>query len=290
MTLSFVTVQSDWFDVFVTNASPSLAASSVWLNVRQANAPLRTATLADFRHRRPERNDTQLHISLENNDNDDNNWLVFQRGSPFIAAAVATSVSAMDASGQLVALGRDSGSVEIFNALTGDLLRSVDAPLAHVGDVSRVRFFPSGMVLLTCGIDGRAQIIDVSDGEVAATLRAHAGAVLGSAMIERGRTLITSGRDGTVRLWDVSTQTVLHSYELSPAVPAYCMVSICVPIIGLLLSLRQCPTVLDRCCAHARVAAQRCGVAPRVVWCVPSMHDNRSACCTNCIVICLLVK
>lgn len=133
------------------------------------------------------------------------------------SSSVATS--AIDAAGQLVALGRDSGSVEIFNALTGELLRSVDAPLAHVGDVARVRFFPSGMVLLTCGIDGRAQIIDVADGEVAATLRAHAGAVLGAAMIDRGRSLITAGRDGSVRLWDVPTQTVVHAYDVSASAP-----------------------------------------------------------------------
>lgn len=214
MSETLLTVQADWGDVFATTTSETSAAASIWVNCRRPSVALRSATLADFRHRR-ERHGVELHVEDETN-----SWHVFQRGTPLIASEArrATAVSAIDAAGELVAIGRDDGSVQIHSASSGELLRTSEA--AHVGDVTRARFFPSGMVLLTCGIDGRAQIIDASDGEVAATLRGHAGAVFGSAMIERGRTLVTCGRDGTIRHWDVSSQSVLRSFVVSsPSVP-----------------------------------------------------------------------
>lgn len=212
---TLLTVQADWGDVFATAASESSAASSIWVNCRRRATALRSATLADFRHRR-ERRGVELHIEDETT----NVWHVFQRGTSWTASEArrAAAVSAIDAAGELVAIGRDDGSVQIHTASSGDVLRTTDA--AHVGDVARVRFFPSGMVLLTCGIDGRAQIIDASDGEVVATLRGHAGAVFGSAMIARGRTLLTCGRDGAVRHWDVSSQSVLQTFVVSsPSAP-----------------------------------------------------------------------
>lgn len=160
----------------------------------------------------------QLRV-LRNNDSGDDDASVaatFQharRVEPFLGPLSCVGVSAAT-----VALGTESGDVVLCDALTGGVRRRLDAPAAHVGDVTRAIFFPSGVVLLTAGIDGRCQIIDATDGELVATLRGqHSGAMLGAAMIDRGRTLFTSGRDGTVRLWDVSTQSVLRLFRADAA-------------------------------------------------------------------------
>lgn len=201
---------------------------TVWLNESRAGAPLQAhrvflptasnaCALRGAEHAAPHAAALSVQLSREAKqlrvlNADASVAATFQHASrvvPFLGQLTSVGLCA-----QFVALGTDAGDVLLCDALTGTVLRRVDAPTAHVGDVTRCLFFPSGLVLLTTGLDGRCQVIDATDGELVATLRGqHSGAVLAAAMIERGRTLVTSGRDGTVRLWDVSTQSALRVYR-----------------------------------------------------------------------------
>ena len=197
--------------------------NSVWLNERSASRALTT-----HRVHFPTRTSAQLDghgADLSVQLRRESRQLSVVRASVTVATfqhasrvlPVLGSISAVAAAPSFVAVGNDAGDVLLCDA-DGALLRRVDAPLAHVGDVTRLKFFASGVVLLSAGIDGRCQVIDATDGEVAATLAGHSGAVLGVAMVDRGRTLFSSGRDGAVKLWDVSQQTCLHTFRAEPRI------------------------------------------------------------------------
>jgi WD40 repeat protein len=199
--------------------------SSVWLNERRATTS-QSRALTTHRVHFPTRN--SAHLDTPGSDlslqlRRESRQLSVVRASATVATfqhasrvlPVLGSISAVDVAPSFVAVGNDAGDVLLCDA-DGALLRRVDAPLAHVGDVTRLRFFASGVVLLSAGIDGRCQVIDATDGEVAATLAGHSGAVLGVAMVDRGRTLFSSGRDGAVKLWDVSQQACLQTLRAEP--------------------------------------------------------------------------
>lgn len=81
-------------------------------------------------------------------------------------------------------------------------------PLAgHASDITSVRFFPSGEVVLTTSLDMRAKIYSAIDGSNPRTLAGHTRAVYCSAILGRGREVLTGSADGTVRVWDVGQAT-----------------------------------------------------------------------------------
>ncbi|WFD04521.1 hypothetical protein MOBT1_003232 [Malassezia obtusa] len=74
----------------------------------------------------------------------------------------------------------------------------------HRAEISSVRFFPSGEVLLTTSLDYTAKIYSAIDGSNPRTLTGHTRAVYSSAIVGRGREVLTGSLDATVRMWDVS--------------------------------------------------------------------------------------
>ncbi|XP_043929327.1 proteasomal ATPase-associated factor 1 isoform X2 [Protopterus annectens] len=79
----------------------------------------------------------------------------------------------------------------------------------HMLEVNCCRFFPSGLVVLSGGIDTLLKIWTVENGSCAATLKGHKGGILDTAVVEKGRHVVSSSRDGTARLWDCLASTCL---------------------------------------------------------------------------------
>ncbi|SCV00484.1 LANO_0F07096g1_1 [Lachancea nothofagi CBS 11611] len=106
------------------------------------------------------------------------------------------------------ALGEASGKITIFNDR-----KAQDLTLeGHDSDVTTVRFFPSGQVLLSGSADMRLKIWSTLDGSNPRTLTGHTGPVTASAIIDRGRNVLSSSRDGTVKLWECGSGDAIHTF------------------------------------------------------------------------------
>lgn len=116
------------------------------------------------------------------------------------------SLALSDASGtERWCVGGPDGALHtgVWDADASDPFTHARALDGHVADVTRVRFFPSGTVLLTTSLDMRAKIYSALDGTNPRTFVGHTRAVLASAIRGIGREVLTGSADGTVRLWDV---------------------------------------------------------------------------------------
>ncbi|XP_033635210.1 proteasomal ATPase-associated factor 1-like isoform X1 [Asterias rubens] len=79
----------------------------------------------------------------------------------------------------------------------------------HAGEVSTCRFFPSGVVVLTGGLDLQIKVWSAEDGSCPVTIRGHTGGVTCTAIVDRGRNVVTCSRDGTARLWNCGNSKCL---------------------------------------------------------------------------------
>ncbi|VDO28417.1 unnamed protein product [Haemonchus placei] len=71
----------------------------------------------------------------------------------------------------------------------------------HVMDVYKCRFFPSGLVVLSAGMDMTVKIWSVDTGLCPRTLKGHTMAVSDIAIIGVGREVLSCSHDGTVIKW-----------------------------------------------------------------------------------------
>ncbi|GAB5577406.1 proteasomal ATPase-associated factor 1 isoform X1 [Prionailurus iriomotensis] len=85
------------------------------------------------------------------------------------------------------------GSMKIWQASNGEL-RS---------------FFPSGLVVLSGGMDAQLKIWSAEDASCVVTFKGHKGGILDTAIVDRGRNVVSGSRDGTARLWDCGRSACL---------------------------------------------------------------------------------
>ncbi|ELW71870.1 Proteasomal ATPase-associated factor 1 [Tupaia chinensis] len=79
----------------------------------------------------------------------------------------------------------------------------------HVFDVNCCRFFPSGLVVLSGGMDAQLKIWSAEDASCVVTFKGHKGGILDTAIVDRGRNVLSGSRDGTARLWDCGRSACL---------------------------------------------------------------------------------
>jgi WD40 repeat protein/DNA-binding SARP family transcriptional activator len=133
-------------------------------------------------------------------------------GTRFYAGVDATSPD-----GTSVAQADANGSVQILDAETGQVLRTL--PGGHAG-VQSIRFDPSGTRLATGNWDGTAVVWNVRSGARVQTFAAQQGIVESVRFSPDGKTLATAGEDATTQLWDIATGRRLltltgHSFALT---------------------------------------------------------------------------
>lgn len=107
------------------------------------------------------------------------------------------------------ALGDARGNIKIYDAL---LEVQNEWKNAHMGELTSLRFFPSGEVLLSSSTDLQIKIWSVLDGSNPRTFIGHKAAVTDTCMIEKGRNFLSSSLDGSVRLWECASGSNLHSF------------------------------------------------------------------------------
>jgi hypothetical protein len=96
-----------------------------------------------------------------------------------------------------------SGELKIFDAATGETVRSIDQP--HSDTVLSLAFSPDGARLASGGADRFAKVFDAKSGAVIKTLEGHTGHVLSVAWHAVGRILATASADNTIKVWDWRT-------------------------------------------------------------------------------------
>ncbi|WFD00901.1 hypothetical protein MYAM1_003657 [Malassezia yamatoensis] len=91
-----------------------------------------------------------------------------------------------------------------WDASSGDNFQRPIPLAGHRADITNVRFFPSGEVVLSTSLDFQAKVYSAIDGSNPRTLKGHTRAIYSSAILGIGREVITGSLDATVKVWDVS--------------------------------------------------------------------------------------
>jgi eukaryotic-like serine/threonine-protein kinase len=112
--------------------------------------------------------------------------------------------------GDVMASSGQDGTVRLWNAETGQLLRTLQG---HNGDVNYVAFSPDGSKLATGGDDGTVRLWSLSGSPNPITLGKHDDWVHCVLFTADGRWVISGGRDGRVKLWDPAHGQMLASVD-----------------------------------------------------------------------------
>lgn len=113
------------------------------------------------------------------------------------------------------------GAMLLWGASRGVVKHSLQG---HTGEVNRCAFFPSGVVVLSGGVDMKLKIWSAEDAKCVATLVGHTRGISDMAFLDRGKNIVSSSRDGFVRLWSVSQSKTLHSFHDLDNQPINCCI------------------------------------------------------------------
>ncbi len=113
-------------------------------------------------------------------------------------AALAVSLD-----GMLVASGSVDGIIIVWDYLSREPIRSIDAGLEAVASLT---FGPDGAALASGLANGAVVVWDVATGQRIAALTRHSATVTGVAFSPDGKTLATGSEDATILLWNVDLQ------------------------------------------------------------------------------------
>ncbi len=129
-------------------------------------------------------------------------------GAPLIHGELVHSVAFSPDGNRIVSGGMEganNGSVRLWDANTGQLIRAVTIGDAEVV-VWAVTFSPDSRRVAAAGADGVIQVLDAAGLEkIGKPLKGHEDTVVGLAFSPDGRTIASASRDETIRLWDVES-------------------------------------------------------------------------------------
>ena len=104
--------------------------------------------------------------------------------------------------GMRVAVAQNgSYAVEVWNAVTGEILLRKDQSLAPVDDIA---FSPDGKLAATGSLNTKAEVWEAATGKLLYTLSGHQESVNGIAFSPDGTRLATASWDHTARVWDLT--------------------------------------------------------------------------------------
>jgi WD40 repeat protein/tRNA A-37 threonylcarbamoyl transferase component Bud32 len=101
--------------------------------------------------------------------------------------------------GQCLASGGADGTVKLWDAGTGQVLRTIDA---HGRPVTGVSFSPDGHLLASSSWDKTVKVWEAATGRLIHTLTGHTREASRVAFSPDGRRVASSSWDQTIRLWD----------------------------------------------------------------------------------------
>jgi len=116
---------------------------------------------------------------------------------------------ALTSSGDLLAVGRSDGVIELHNPAT---LASIGEIAALSGEIQTVVFSADGQRILVSGADRVARLYDVSSRGLLQEL-AHPAIVPAAGLSPDGRTAVTGDFNGTIRVWDLTDGAIVRAWQ-----------------------------------------------------------------------------
>ena len=120
------------------------------------------------------------------------------------------SYAALAPDGTNLAFSRPDRTVGIFDAATGQQLRTLKG---HDKEIESLVFSPDGRTLATSGRDELLRLWDVATGKELHRCKGHESWVECLAFSPLGTTVASGSQDYTIRLWDVATGKEVHPFE-----------------------------------------------------------------------------
>ncbi|GAV55805.1 hypothetical protein ZYGR_0AY01980 [Zygosaccharomyces rouxii] len=118
-------------------------------------------------------------------------------------------IDAIDQPVTQFALGDSDGNIRVFDS-TPTLQHDIRE--AHLDEITCLKFFPSGQVLLSGSTDMRLKIWSLADESNPRTFQGHKSQITDACMVERGRNFVSSSKDGTVKLWETGSGLAVHTF------------------------------------------------------------------------------
>lgn len=120
-----------------------------------------------------------------------------------------TCIDAIDQPYTQFALGDCEGNIKLFDS-TPSLQHDIKE--AHLDEITCLKYFPSGQVLLSGSTDMRLKIWSLTDGSNPRTFEGHRSQITDTCMVERGRNFVSSSHDGTLKLWETGSGLAVHTF------------------------------------------------------------------------------
>jgi WD40 repeat protein len=112
--------------------------------------------------------------------------------------------------GTSIASGSIDNTVKVWEASTGELLRSLEG---HSGWVFSVVYSPDGRSIASGSDDKTVKVWEASTGELLRSLEGHSDKVLSVVYSPDGMSIASGSADGTIKIWNAATGECLETID-----------------------------------------------------------------------------
>lgn len=117
---------------------------------------------------------------------------------------------AYDPEGKFFASGHHNGSIFLWNASLGLIIKSIEG---HSERVFTIAISPDGKTIASGSADNTVRLWDAYSGKLIETLKGHKGRVFALAYSPNGEVIASGSDDKTIRLWNTKSGEVINTLK-----------------------------------------------------------------------------